>query len=108
MAEAACALWLRLAGHRILARNYRTSVGEIDIVVRRGRVLMFVEVKARASLAAGAEALTPRQRRRIARAAEHFLSCHREFAGFDVRFDVMLVQPWRRPVHLRDAWRPNF
>ena len=108
MAETACAVWLRLTGHRILVRNYRTPVGEIDIVARRGQALIFVEVKARRSHAAGAEALAPRQQRRIERAAEHFLAKRRELADCDVRFDLMLVQPWRPPVHVRDAWRPKF
>lgn len=108
MAETACAAWLRLTGYRILARNYRVPVGEIDIVARRGQVLVFVEVKARSSRAAGAEALSPRQQRRIGRAAEQFLAGRGDLAGFDVRFDLMLVQPWRPPMHIRDAWRPNF
>lgn len=105
MAEARCALGLRLRGYRVLARRYKAPVGEVDIVARRGRTLVFVEVKARGSLDAAAEALTERQRRRILAAARMFLARHPHLAGLDSRFDVMLVAPWRWPRHVVDAWR---
>ena len=107
LAEELCAWHLRLRGYRVLARAYRTNVGEIDIVARRGRSLVVVEVKARGDATAAAEALAPRQQQRIARATEAFLQERPGCAGFDVRFDVMLVAPWRWPRHLRDAWRPR-
>ncbi len=50
MAETRCALGLRLRGYRVLARRYKVPVGEVDIVARRGRTLVFVEVKARATV----------------------------------------------------------
>jgi len=105
MAEARCALGLRLRGYRILARRYRSPLGELDIVARRGRTVAFVEVKARQSLAAAAEAVTPRQRRRILAAAKMFLAGHPHLAALDLRFDVMLVEGWRWPRHIIDAWR---
>lgn len=103
-AEGLCAWHLRLKGYRILARGYRTPAGEIDIVARRGGTLAVVEVKARQDLAAAAEALGPRQRQRVARAAEAFLRARPGCAGLTVRFDVMLVRPWGLPAHLVDAW----
>lgn len=105
MAEMLCAMLLRLKGFRILARRFRTPVGEIDIVARRGRVVAFVEVKARADLATAGESVGPRQRRRIARAARVFLQKRPELQQFDLRFDVMLLAPWRLPLHISDAWR---
>ena len=54
-AEGLSAWGLRLKGYRILARGFRVPVGEIDIIARRGRVLVFVEVKARNDLTAAAE-----------------------------------------------------
>ncbi|WP_142849059.1 YraN family protein [Telmatospirillum sp. J64-1] len=105
------AVWLlRLKGWRILARGHRTGrgtgAGEVDIVARRGRVLAFVEVKARADRAAAAEAVSPRQRARILRAAEAFLAAHPHLATLTPRFDVILVTPAALPCHLIDAWRP--
>ncbi len=104
-AEAKSLWFLRLRGYRIPARRVRTPRGEIDLVVRRGGTVAFVEVKARRSLAAAAEAITPRQRRRIARAAEAFLAGRPDLSGLDVRLDAIFVVPGRLPVHLRDAWQ---
>lgn len=106
-AEALSAWHLRARGYRILSRGFRSAAGEIDIVARRGRVLAFVEVKARQDLGAAAESLGPRQTGRIARAAVAFVQSRPGLAGLDQRFDVMLVSPWRLPVHLTDAWRPE-
>jgi putative endonuclease len=105
-AELAAGLLLQLKGFSILARRYRSPVGEIDIVARRGRLLVFVEVKRRAATVAALEAVGARQRRRIARAAEHFLRQRPALAGLDCRFDVVACPPWRLPHHLADAWRP--
>jgi len=103
-AETMAALLLRLKGYRIIRRGHRSGVGEIDIIAKRGGLLVFVEVKARAGLRAAAEALGPNQRRRIERAAEAFLAGHPEYSGCDVRFDLMLVAPLRLPRHLAGAW----
>lgn len=103
-AEAACALWLRLQGYRILARRFRSPVGEVDLVVRRRRLLAFVEVKSRPTLDQALGAVTPRQRRRVVRAAEAYLAINPSLAVLDIRFDLMAVAPWRRPRHLRAAW----
>jgi len=103
-AEAVCANVLRLKGYRILAKDVRTPVGEIDIVARWGRVLAFIEVKARRS-ADGNDVIGPRQKRRILRAAEAFMSRRPALANLDVRFDVMLVTNWALPTHVPDVWR---
>lgn len=109
-AEAVAALWLRLKGYRILARDFRSPVGEIDLVARRGSVLAIVEVKARPGMAEAGEAISPRQRSRIRNAAIAFLQRHPSLGTLDLRFDAVLVVPGRWPRHLTDAWRdePRF
>ena len=104
-AELLCLWHLRLRGYRILARRFRVPSGEIDLVVRRGKVLAAIEVKARADLSAAGESVSLRQRRRVARALDHFIALHPEFGGLALRFDVMLVTPRRLPRHVADAWR---
>lgn len=104
-AELLCLWQLRFKGYRILARRYRTPVGEIDLIARRGKVLAAVEVKARDDFATAGEAVSARQRQRIARALAHFLSLRPDLALLSPRFDVMLVAPRRWPLHLVDAWR---
>jgi putative endonuclease len=83
----------------------RTPLGEIDLVARRGRLLAFVEVKARTDLEQALVALSPRQRQRTARAAELFLLRRPDLAGHTLRFDLIAVRPWRLPRHLSDVWR---
>lgn len=108
-AESLAAWALRLKGWRIVGRRVRpprgSGAGEIDLVARRGRVLAFVEIKARPSEADGLFAIDPRQQRRLLRAAEWFIKCHPEYSGHDCRFDAVVVCPGRWPRHLADAWR---
>lgn len=104
-AELLCLWQLRLKGYRILARRYKTPVGEVDLIARRGAVLAAIEVKARGDFDRAGEAITPRQRQRIARALTHFLSGRPDLVLLAARFDVMLVAPRRWPRHLVDAWR---
>ena len=103
-AENRAAAWLMAKGYRILAKRFRTPYGEIDIVARRRNLLVFVEVKARASLDEAAYAVTPRQQRRIVEAAQAWLMAHPEHADFDMRFDAMLIAPRRLPRHLLAAF----
>jgi putative endonuclease len=103
--ESLAAWWLRLKGYRILARGFRCPSGEIDIVARRGGTLAFVEVKARPDLRQAGEAISPRQRARISRAAEAFLQRHPQLTPLTLRFDVVLLAPGARPRHICDAWR---
>jgi putative endonuclease len=107
LAEFLCRVHLRLRGWRIVARDWRCPAGEIDIVARRGKMLAVIEVKARATDAAAASSIAPRQRRRIARAASAFLLARPELSGLAVRFDVMLVAKRRLPRHLPGMWRAD-
>ncbi len=104
-AERLATLALRLKGYGILARQYRTPVGEIDIVARRGHTLVFIEVKARSTEQVARESIGPRQQKRITRAAEVYVQRHAEYSDFSLRFDALLVLPWRWPYHLQDAWQ---
>jgi len=104
-AERLAVLALVLAGYRILARNRKSGLGEIDIVAVRGRAIAFIEVKIRGDWTSAAESVLARQRRRIARAAGAFLASHPRYANHQASFDVMLVVPWRWPRHIRNAWR---
>lgn len=106
--ERAASLWLGLKGYRVLARQVRTGVGEIDIVARRADVVAFVEVKTRARYDQAVEAVTPGARRRIEAAARQWMAGNPAYARFAGRFDIIAIRPWRLPVHLRDAWRPDF
>ncbi len=80
-------------------------MGEIDIVARRGRMIVLVEVKQRAgSPMAHAQALEAVNTGRIIAAAGWFQSAHPHYQGFDFRFDVISVAPGRWPHHLVNAF----
>ena len=103
-AESRAAAYLVAKGYRIVARRFRSPVGEIDIVARRRGTLIFVEVKARERLDDAAEAVVVRQQRRIIAAAEAWLASHPDDINLDMRFDVMLVAPKSLPRHIQAAF----
>jgi putative endonuclease len=103
-AESRAAAWLVAKGYRIVARRFRTPVGEIDIVARRRSTLVFVEVKARDRLDDAAEAITPRGKRRAIAAAEAWLAQNPDDVTSDIRFDAILVAPGRLPRHIPAAF----
>ena len=90
--------------YRILARNFSAAGGEIDIVAARGKVIAFVEVKARPEVDAARVAITDGKRQRIARAARAWLGRNRWAAGYDLRADAVFVSPRRWPEHLENAF----
>lgn len=108
--EALAARFLEGLGWRILARNFRLGHAEIDLVVRRGRMVAFVEVKTRSGSGFGhpLEAITPLKRREIARVARSWIQ-RRGRSGDSYRFDAIAVH-WHAggaPLieHVADAWR---
>jgi putative endonuclease len=103
-AESRAAAYLIAKGFRILARRWRSPLGEIDIVAKRRRLLVFAEVKARANLDEAAESVNVRQRRRIAAAAEIWLANHPDESIRDIRFDAILVAPGKLPRHIPAAF----
>jgi putative endonuclease len=103
-AESRASMLLIAKGYRILARRWKTPFGEIDIVARRRRALVFVEVKARQRADDAAEAVTERSKRRIVAAAELWLAHNPADAQREIRFDVMLVTPGRMPQHIANAF----
>jgi putative endonuclease len=103
--EALAAWYLRFKGWRILARRVKTPRGEVDLVVRRGRTVAFVEVKWRAGGPQLALAIDAWRLKRVAAAAEAI--AHRFVRAGDLqRIDVLLLAPRRFPHHIVNAWQP--
>ncbi len=105
--------YLRQRGYELVERNYRTRYGEIDLVMRQGTTLVFVEVKLRRGMDFGdpLEAVTPLKQARIRRVAEQYLASKGEgfTASFDeLRFDVVgiVLGTARKPEvrHVKDAF----
>jgi putative endonuclease len=103
-AETFALLFLALKGYRLLARRYGGKGGEIDLITRRGRAVVFVEVKSRDDFDSAAEAIWPAKRRVFSQAAAHWLRRNPWAASFDLRADAVLVTPWRTPRHIVSAF----
>lgn len=103
-AERVAGWLLRAKLYRIRGQRVQTRMGEVDIVARRGKTLIIVEVKSRQTFDDAAGAVSSKQWARLLRAGEILLS--REPDGTSLRFDLVQVVPGRWPRHVKDAWRP--
>lgn len=101
--ERRAAWWLWLRGWKILDRRVRTPAGEVDLVVRKGSLVAFVEVKTRATAAELDFAIDERRLSRVAAAAEYLMPRYAG-PGDDIRVDVILIAPRSLPRHIENAW----
>ncbi|MBB5710319.1 YraN family protein [Sphingomonas xinjiangensis] len=101
--ERRAAWWLWLKGWKILDRRVRTPAGEVDLVVRKGSLVAFVEVKTRAAALDLDFAIDERRLARVAAAAEYLMPRY-ALAGEDIRVDVILIAPRTPPRHIENAW----
>lgn len=102
--EYLAALFLMLKGYRIAALRYRTKLGEIDIVARKGDLAVFVEVKARRDEAGAVDAVSFAAQKRIRAASDLWLARQADHARLSQRYDIVAIMPARLPRHFRDAF----
>jgi putative endonuclease len=99
------ALWyLRLKGYRLLAHRYRSPMGEIDLIMRKGQTTAFIEVKARPTVDEAIAAVTTYQSKRISAAARSFMGRDPIAAMQFCRFDIVAVSPYHLPRHIENAF----
>ncbi len=103
-AERLALLWLLAKGYRPLARRYSAAGGEIDLIVRRGKTIAFVEVKARGHMEAALSSIDKTKRHRFSRAARAWLSRNPSVAGLTFRADAVFLAPGSFPRHLPAAF----
>lgn len=101
------ALALILKGYRIAALRFRTPLGEIDLIARRGSIVAIVEVKARATLEQAMDAVGPAAQRRIDAAADLWLARQPDHARLSLRYDLVAILPGRWPVHVENIYTPS-
>ena len=102
--------FLRLKGYHLIKKNFTThngtGAGEIDIIMRKGKTIVFIEVKKRKTYLLAAQSIDIDSQLRIVKSSAVFLQQHPEYASFQVRYDAVLFKDksfW--PEHLKDAWR---
>lgn len=93
----------KLKLYQILQHRMRNFAGEIDIIALRAKTLVFIEVKSR-SKGINDEILSYRQQERIRKAAEIFLSQNNKYYNYKVRFDLVIIQPYKLPMIIQNAW----
>jgi putative endonuclease len=103
-AEWLALLWLSLKGYRLLARRFGGKGGEIDLIMKRGRTVAFVEVKARGLMEDALDAITPGKRRFIEMRIRQWLARNPWAMDHDLRADAVFIAPWRLPRHVARAF----
>jgi putative endonuclease len=89
--------------YQILHHRMRNYFGEVDLIALRGRQLVFIEVKARSSYLDD-RILSVKQQQRIKRSSELFLSRNLKYQNYQVRFDLVIIRPYKLPVIIENAW----
>ena len=104
LAELTAMVFLWLKGFQLVRRRFRCPVGEIDLIVRRGDEIAFVEVKYRKDRNRLIDVFSFDQQARVRRAADWFLKDRPDLVAKTCRCDLLFLSPWQWPVHLANAW----
>lgn len=108
-AETIAAIWLALKRYKIVARRYKTKSGEIDLIARKGQMVIFIEVKARRDADSAEKSLFPQMQNRIENASEIYLSRTPFAQNLTVRYDAIFVVPGflglPKLIHKKNAWQ---
>lgn len=103
-AEYLAAISLILKGYRILTMRYKTKLGEIDLIAKKGDLIVMVEVKARKTVSEAVDSVSNEGKRRIENAADLWLAKQKNAHLLSMRFDIIAVRPWKWPTHFENAF----
>ncbi|MCT4574795.1 MAG: YraN family protein [Alphaproteobacteria bacterium] len=104
LAEFLASIFLVLRGYKILNKRYKTKVGEIDIVARKGNYIHFVEVKLRKNQALAKEAISYKNQVRVTNAAKIYLQKNQKYLNYNLSFDAISVNFPLRINFIKNAW----
>ena len=102
--ETFAAVLLMFKGYRIVARRYKTKLGEVDIIARRRNIVALVEVKSRNTLLEAMDAVDTMTMRRIEAAGDLWLAKQRDYARINIRYDLIAILPRKFPVHIENLF----
>lgn len=102
--------YLRLKGYHLIKKNFTvhngTGAGEIDLIMQKGKTIIFVEVKKRKTYLLAAQSIDINSQLRIVKSSAVFFQQHPKYSSFQVRYDAILFKDKSFvPQHLKDAWR---
>lgn len=103
-AEILSEIFLRLKGYQCLCRRYKTPVGEVDLILKKGQTLIGVEVKARSLSSHAFDSLGTPQQKRVTRALQLFQLRNSQYHNCQLRYDFILLVGFKM-CHIKDAWR---
>lgn len=101
--EIVAMLYLLIKGYKIIKTNYKTKLGEIDIIAKKNNVVVAVEVKKRTTIDLALEAISEKQKNRISSAFLYFLKVNPAYCNHNYRFDAILIAGIK-PIHIKNAW----
>jgi putative endonuclease len=109
VSEIIACIILVIKGYKIIATNHKlykkgTGVGEVDIICRKAKTIVFVEVKYRRNEEESSLAISKNQQARINNAVNAFISRHSKYTNYDIRIDAILFAPYKLPKHIKNAW----
>ncbi|MEK6734879.1 MAG: YraN family protein [Pseudomonadota bacterium] len=103
LAEFASSIYLRFKLYKILLKRHKTPFGEIDLIARKGNIIIFFEVKARKDTKS-MDFIGVRQKNRIINAAQYFLLKNPKYKNYNIRFDVIIMNKYFIPLHFQSYW----
>ncbi len=95
---------LIIKGYRIIKLRHKTKLGEVDIIARKGHLIVMVEVKARRTVEEAFDAVTTTSQRRIESAGDLWLATQKNAHLLSIRYDIIAVRPWKWPTHYENAF----
>ena len=104
IAEYLCAVLLIIKGYSIIALRYRNNFGEIDIIAKKAKIIIFIEVKARSDKESAIISVTKNKQERVLRTADSFIAKNIKYSHHDLRFDLMVVTSVINIYHYKNAW----
>ena len=104
LAEYLVIIFLFFKGYKFLKRRYKNYYGEIDLIFKKNNLLVIVEVKARRIINTIEEILSYHQQRRIIDSALKFVAKNKKYQNLGIRFDLVIILPFKMPLHLKGYW----
>lgn len=101
-------LFLRIQGYTFFQQGFRLPFVEVDLILTKKNILIFCEVKKRSSFLKAGEAISKKQKKRLLKGVRVFLKKYPHFQNHVIRFDAILLVPWRMPRHIKHAWNESY